>query len=226
MGYSIRQIATLGLVAPLMVACVKASTYHHDLADTHAQITAEQQARLAADSSQNADVAGVKTDLAGVKTDVQGLRNDLQGLRTEFGAKITALESGIQFDFPVNFAFDDASVRDQDHDALDRFASVVEKYYPGTKITIEGFADPAGTRTYNMTLSQRRANSVRDYLVTKGMATTELKTIGYGKSRLVVPNAAHDDAGAEQNRRVVFVIETKGDNAAPAGTKTTAMLGN
>jgi peptidoglycan-associated lipoprotein len=209
-----------------MVACVKASTYHHDLADTHAQISAEQQARLAADSSQNADVAGVKTDLAGVKTDVQGLRNDLQGLRTEFGAKITALESGIQFDFPVNFAFDDASVRDQDHDALDRFASVVEKYYPGTKVTIEGFADPAGTKNYNVTLSQRRANSVRDYLVTKGMATTELKTVGYGKTRLVVPNAAHDDAGAEQNRRVVFVIETKGDNAAPAGTKTTAMAGN
>jgi peptidoglycan-associated lipoprotein len=226
MVYSIKQIATLGLVAPLMVACVKASTYHHDLADTHAQISAEQQARLAADSSQNADVAGVKTDLAGVKTDVQGLRNDLQGLRTEFGAKITALESGIQFDFPVNFAFDDASVRDQDHDALDRFASVVEKYYPGTKVTIEGFADPAGTKNYNVTLSQRRANSVRDYLVTKGMATTELKTVGYGKTRLVVPNAAHDDAGAEQNRRVVFVIETKGDNAAPAGTKTTAMAGN
>ena len=112
---------------------------------------------MAADSSQNADVAGVKSDLAGVKTDVQGLRNDLQNLRTEFGAKITALESGIQFDFPVNFAFDDASVRDQDHDALDRFAGVVQKYYPGSKITIEGFADPAGTKTYNVGLSQRRA---------------------------------------------------------------------
>ena len=142
MGYSIRQLATLGVIAPLMAACVKASTYHHDLADTRAQITAEQQARMNADSSQNADVAGVKSDLAGVKTDVQGLRNDLQSLRTEFGAKITALESGIQFDFPVNFAFDDAAIRDQDHDALDRFASVVQKYYPGTKITIEGFADP------------------------------------------------------------------------------------
>ena len=100
----------------------------------------------------------MKSDLAGVKTDVQGLRNDLQNLRTEFGAKITALESGIQFDLPVNFAFDDATVRDQDHAALDRFASVVEKYYPGTKITIEGFADPAGTMKYNLTLSQRRAN--------------------------------------------------------------------
>ena len=223
MAYSIKQLATLGVIAPLMAACVKASTYHHDLADTRAQISTEQQARMAADSSQNADMAGVKSDLAGVKTDVQGLRNDLQNLRTEFGAKITALESGIQFDFPVNFAFDDAAIRDQDHDALDRFASVVEKYYPGTKITIEGFADPAGGKTYNLTLSQRRANAVRDYLVTKGMATTELKTVGYGKTRLVVPNASRDEPGAEQNRRVVFVIETKGDNSAPAA-KTTASI--
>ena len=63
MGYSVKQLATLGVVAPFMAACVKASTYHHDLAHTRAQITAEQQARTAADSAQNADVAGVKSDL-------------------------------------------------------------------------------------------------------------------------------------------------------------------
>ena len=50
MGYSIRQLATLGVIAPLMAACVKASTYHRDLAGTRAQITAEQQARMNADS--------------------------------------------------------------------------------------------------------------------------------------------------------------------------------
>jgi peptidoglycan-associated lipoprotein len=121
----------------------------------------------------------------------------------------------------VNFAFDDATVRDQDRAALDRFASVVEKYYPGSKITVEGFADPAGGNRYNKVLSERRATSVRDYLVSKGVATTDLKTIGYGKSRLLVPKASHDDPGAEQNRRVTFVIETKSDNGANAA-KTTA----
>jgi outer membrane protein OmpA-like peptidoglycan-associated protein len=225
MSITVKQIVTLATIAPLMAGCVKASTYHRDLRDTRSQIASERTDRMAADSSQNADVAGVKSDLAGVKTDVQGLRNDLQNLRTEFGAKITALESGIQFDFPVNFAFDDASVRDQDHDALDRFAGVVQKYYPGSKITIEGFADPAGTKTYNVGLSQRRADAVRDYLVQKGMSTTELKTVGYGKTRLVVPKAAHDDPGAEQNRRVVFVIETKGDNVQPAGKTTASIAG-
>ena len=149
MGISVKQVVVIGLVAPLMVACVKASTYHHELAQTRAQIAQEKQDRAAADSAQNGDIASVKTDVQGLKTDVQGLHNDLQNLRTEFGAKITALESAIQFDVPVNFAFDDATVRDQDRAALDRFASVVEKYYPGSKITIEGFADPAGPNRYN-----------------------------------------------------------------------------
>lgn len=224
MGISVKHAIALGAVVPFMASCVKASSYHRELGETRAQITAEQQSRLAADSAQNADIAGVKTDVQGVKTDVQGLRNDLQNLRTEFGAKITALESGIQFDVPVNFAFDDATVRDQDHGTLDRFASIVQKYYPGSKITVEGFADPAGTKHYNLTLSQRRADAVRDYLVGKGVATTDLKTVGYGKTRLVVPNASHDDPGAEENRRVVFVIESKSENNPPAG-KTTASAG-
>ena len=220
MAISVKQVVVLGLAAPLMAACVKTSTYHKDLAQTRAQLAQEQQARAAADSAQNADISGVKTDVQGLKTDVQGLHNDLQNLRTEFGAKITALENAIQFDVPVNFAFDDATVRDQDRAALDRFASVVQKYYPSSKITIEGFADPAGTMHYNRVLSERRATSVRDYLVSKGVATADLKTIGYGKTRLVVPNASRDDPGAEQNRRVTFVIETKSDNGATASSPT------
>jgi peptidoglycan-associated lipoprotein len=223
MGISVKQVVVLGLVAPLLAACVKTSTYHKDLAQTRAQIASEQAARAAADSAQNADISGVKTDVQGLKTDVQGLHNDLQNLRTEFGAKITALESAIQFDVPVNFAFDDATVRDQDRAALDRFASVVEKYYPNSKITVEGFADPAGTQHYNRVLSERRATAVRDYLVSKGVATAGLKTIGYGKTRLVVPNASKDDPGAEQNRRVTFVIETRSDNGTTAGSPTASV---
>ena len=225
MSISVKQVVVIGLVAPLMAACVKASTYHKDLAQTKAQLAQEKQERAAADSAQNADIAGVKTDVQGLKTDVQGLHNDLQNLRTEFGAKITALESAIQFDVPVNFAFDDANVSDQDRAALDRFASVVEKYYPGSKITIEGFADPAGTKSYNLSLSRRRADAVRDYLVSKGVANTDLKTIGYGKTQLVVPNASHDEPGAELNRRVTFVIETKPNSATPEGKTTASVVG-
>jgi outer membrane protein OmpA-like peptidoglycan-associated protein len=187
----------------------------------------EQAARIAADSSltgqiaaTNNDVAGLKSEVSTVKNDVSSLRNDLNSLRTEFGAKITAMEEGLKFAFPVNFAFDDATVREADKAALDRFASVVGKYYSGSMITIEGFADPAGSTRYNMDLSKRRADAVAGYLAEKGLTTTSVRTVGYGKTRLVNPKAQKDDPGAEANRRVTFVVETNGSAAAA----TTAAL--
>jgi len=164
-------------------------------------VSTERMARMAADS--------------GLTVDIASLHKDLDSLRTEFGAKITALETGLQFDMPVHFAFDDATVRDEDHASLDRFAKIAQKYYPGSLITVEGFADPAGSKSYNVKLSTRRADAVKDYLTSQGL-NNEVKTVGYGKTRLVTPNAWGSEPGAELNRRVVFVIETSG-TAADSG---------
>ena len=175
----------------------------------------ERTARESADSAHARDIATHTSDIAAIRTDLQSLRNDLQTLRTEFGARITAMEDQVKFAFPVHFAFDDASVREEDRAMLERFASVAQKYYPGAMITVEGFADPAGSARYNLALSQRRANSVREYLVGRGMTDAALKAIGYGETRLVRPGAAGSVQGAELNRRVVFVVE-----AADAGVVT------
>jgi peptidoglycan-associated lipoprotein len=178
-------------------------------------VTAERTERIAADSGQARDIASLRTDLT-------SLRNDLQTLRTEFGARITAMEDQVKFSLPVHFAYDDATVRAEDQASLERFASVMNKYYNGAQVTIEGFADPAGSRSYNVSLSKRRADAVREYLVGKGLGDQQLKTVGYGSARQVRPGAAKDAPGAELNRRVVFVVETPG-----AGTATaTAMSGN
>jgi peptidoglycan-associated lipoprotein len=151
-----------------------------------------------------------------LRSDIAALRTELQAMRTEFGAKITALEDGMKFAFPVNFAFDDATVRAQDQQALDRFAAVAQKYYPNATITVEGFADPAGPTAYNRALSERRAESVKSYLVAKGMNDMALRTVGYGETRQVNAGAERDDAGAEANRRVVFVVEGVGSSAVAA----------
>jgi peptidoglycan-associated lipoprotein len=160
----------------------------------------ERLARTAADSAQSRDIAALRSDLT-------SLRNDLQAMRTEFGARITAMEDQVKFDMPVHFGFDDATVREQDRPALERFAKVAQKYYPGAKITVEGFADPAGTTRYNLALSKKRADAVKDMLVQQGLNDTMLKSVGYGESRQVRPGAAKDAQGAELNRRVVFVVE-------------------
>ena len=200
MSVNIRNISAALLGVTVMTACVTKSTFRREMNDRRNELNSEVSARTAADSSLSAEIAALRTDLS--------------GLRTEFGARITAMEEGIKFAFPVNFAFDDATVREQDQVALDRFAQVAQKYYGGAVITVEGFADPAGSPRYNLELSRRRAESVRSYLVSKGMTDAQLKAIGYGESRQVVPGAERDATGAELNRRVVFVVETKGDTTA------------
>jgi OmpA-OmpF porin, OOP family len=67
---------------------------------------------------------------------------------------------------------------------------------------------------YNLALSQRRADAVRDYINGKGLDPSLVSSVGYGKSRLVNANASRDMPGAELNRRVVFVIETPGNVSA------------
>ena len=207
MNSSIKAVAVCMLGASVLGACAT----QHSVKRLDRKLGTEVSARMAGDSAAMAEIASVRND-------VTQLRTDLGNLRTEFGARITAMEEGIKFAFPVNFAFDDATVRPEDQAALDRFATVASKYYAGSKITVEGFADPAGSTRYNISLSKRRAESVRSYLVSKGMADANLMTVGYGEARQVVRGAQRDEPGAEQNRRVVFVIETKGDSTAAAVT--------
>ena len=133
------------------------------------------------------------------------------------GAKIAAVEEGLSFTFPIHFSFNDATVQQNDIAALDKFTSVVNKHFPGTIVTIEGFADPAGSRAYNQKLSQKRATAVRDYLIGREISA-ELKPIGYGETRPVVPGAEKDQPGAVLNRRVVFVIESQAPTIKPAVT--------
>jgi peptidoglycan-associated lipoprotein len=171
--------------------------------------------RAALDAERAERVAGDER----LAAELAQLRTDLQAMRTEFGAKISAVENGLQFAMPVHFAFDDANVQTTDQAALDRFADIVTKYYTGSVVTVEGFADPAGTRAYNKRLSAQRADAVRSYLLTRNI-TAQVRTVGYGEDRLVVPEAAKDEPGAELNRRVVFVIESPKATAA----QVTALL--
>jgi peptidoglycan-associated lipoprotein len=174
----------------------------------------EQRAALTADIS--AERAGRIAGDSAIRVDLVAMRSDLTALREEFGAKITAMEGKVKFAFPVHFAFDDATVRENDRVALERFAEVVRTYYNGAAITVEGFADPAGSKAYNLALSQRRADSVREFLAGRGVAPSLVTSVGYGSDRQVRPGAMRDEAGAELNRRVSFVIESPAESTIAA----------
>jgi hypothetical protein len=184
MHLSIRSVTACAVGMLSLSACATRGALRQGLEE-------ERSARVAADSAQRVDM----------QREVASLRADLRGLRTDFGARIAEVADGLQFALPVHFAYDDAA-------ALDRFATVVSKHYPGAKITVEGFADPAGSRRYNVSLSQRRAESVRAYIGNKGVDPSLVSAVGYGDTRLVRRDASRDMPGAELNRRVVFVIET------------------
>jgi len=210
----IRNLALLALASSALSAC---ATKGFVRTQVETSVAAERSAREQADTDINGkvttmgnDLTAVKSEVATLKTDVAALRRDLTALRDEFGAKITAMENGMKFAFPVTFAFDDATVRDQDRASLDRFVQVVNKYYGGSVVTVEGHADPAGSRAYNQALSKRRAESVAAYLTTAGLTGVDLRSVGMGEDRQVVKGAERDDPGAQTNRRVVFIVESAG----------------
>jgi outer membrane protein OmpA-like peptidoglycan-associated protein len=195
----ITRTATAVLIGTVLTGCATRGALRDAMAEQQAALDTERAERIAADERLARDLAA--------------LRSDIEALRTEFGAQIEAVAEGLQFAMPVHFAFDDDQVRAEDYESLERFARVVNRHYAGSLVTVEGFADPAGSVAYNRALSQRRAEAVRDRLMAEGIRA-QLRPIGYGKDRLVVPDAAKDDPGAELNRRVVFVIETPGQSQA------------
>ncbi|PIE09831.1 MAG: peptidoglycan-associated lipoprotein [Rhodobacterales bacterium] len=71
---------------------------------------------------------------------------------------------------------------------------------------IEGHADEQGTREYNLALGARRANTVRDFLVSKGIASTRIRTISYGKERPI--EVCSTEACYAKNRRAVTIISS------------------
>jgi outer membrane protein OmpA-like peptidoglycan-associated protein len=182
-------------------------------AELEEQRVALEQQRATLDAQRAALEAERSDRMAGdqrLAGELGGLDSDLASIRNDFDVRIAQLEEGLEFSVPVHFSFDAAEVRTEVRPTLDRFAEIVQRHYPDAMITVEGFADPAGPSAYNRQLSQKRAESVRDYLASLGIQPSRIRAVGYGEERLVVPGAAGTASGAELNRRVVFVVETPG----------------
>ena len=89
--------------------------------------------------------------------------------------------------------------------------------HPSLKLEVEGHTDSVGSDDYNMTLSQNRANAVRDYLIQKGINSSSISSRGFGESQPVAEN--NTSSGRQQNRRVELVVS--GDEiGTPTGTTT------
>jgi peptidoglycan-associated lipoprotein len=125
-------------------------------------------------------------------------------------ALASAAIPGSQQDFVVNvgdrvfFDTDSSELSDQARATLDKQAQWLSNYNRYA-FTIEGHADERGTREYNIALGARRAETVREYLVSRGVSGQRMRTISYGKERPVV--VCNDISCWSQNRRAVTVLD-------------------
>ncbi len=103
----------------------------------------------------------------------------------------------------VHFEYDKYDITAEDKDVLQRQATWLQKY-PQVRVTVEGHCDERGTREYNLALGARRANSVKEYLVSLGVSSARLDTISYGKERPICTES--DESCWAQNRRGVTTI--------------------
>jgi outer membrane protein OmpA-like peptidoglycan-associated protein len=127
------------------------------------------------------------------------MRQDLQGARVERvgeGIRIT-FDSGLLFDV------DKYDLREQSRQNLSRLADVLNRY-PDTNVLIEGHTDSTGSREHNVTLSERRANSVAHYLAQLNVRSGRFSVMGYGPDQPVASNETSE--GRQQNRRVDLAV--------------------
>ncbi len=103
----------------------------------------------------------------------------------------------------VTFDFGSAVVRPGLYPEIDRIANVMVQY-PETLIRVEGHTDSIGTEAYNLELSFRRADAVKNLLVRRRVSASRIQTVGFGESRPIATNST--EAGRQMNRRVEIKI--------------------
>ena len=141
---------------------------------------------------------------------VAGKTLGLEGALKELKAEVTEAEIKIDLAADVLFDFDTAEIKKQAEPALQNLATVL-KANPGAKVAIEGHTDGRGADDYNQKLSEARAASVKQWLVTNAQVEgANIATRGWGKTKPVAhntkPDGSDDPEGRAKNRRVEIVV--------------------
>jgi outer membrane protein OmpA-like peptidoglycan-associated protein len=130
-----------------------------------------------------------------------------------FGIQETATEIHVALPADILFDFDKADIRPSAAQALHQAADLIRSRATGP-VHVDGHSDAKGLAAYNQRLSERRAASVRLWLIQKeGLRSVTFLTAGFGASRPVAPNTApdgaDDPAGRQRNRRVELVLQKR-----------------
>jgi outer membrane protein OmpA-like peptidoglycan-associated protein len=129
------------------------------------------------------------------------LRAELQGT----GVSVTRMGDNITLNMPGNVTFDtdSAALRPQFFGVLNSVGKVLTEY-DKTVVEVAGHTDSTGSDSHNMALSQRRANTVGEYLYTQGIMDQRIMTVGMGEHHPIADNSTSE--GRQMNRRVEITL--------------------
>jgi len=113
------------------------------------------------------------------------------------GTKVADLDT-------VYFDYDRATIRDDQKPALRADAAVIRGNSDWRQVVVEGHCDERGSEEYNLALGERRANSVKQYLIDSGVPASRLDTVSFGESKPAVQG--HDESAWKWNRRTEFRV--------------------
>ena len=113
------------------------------------------------------------------------------------GQRVAELET-------VYFDYDQATIRGDQRPTLRANAEAAANHNEWRTVVVEGFCDERGSEEYNLALGERRANSVKQYLIDAGVASTRVDTVSFGESKPAVQG--HDESAFQWNRRAEFRV--------------------
>lgn len=147
-----------------------------------------------------------KSTLVGVASSLVPKEEKIEEKLARLGARVTETEVTIQLPGSVLFDFDSSKIRPDAERTL-RDVSQIIAGYPGRPVRIEGHTDSIASDEYNQKLSEQRAKSVVDWLVSSGSDRARLQAAGLGETKPVGANETAE--GRQKNRRVEVVIARK-----------------
>lgn len=154
------------------------------------------------------EITGQSLDIVSTMLEIKGVSLGVEGLLRDLNAEVRGREVRIAMSADVLFDFDKADLRKEATPELEKVAAVL-KEYPNATARIDGHTDGKGDVAYNQKLSERRAETIRKWLVGAGVKT-RLTSHGWGKTKPVAPNTrpdgGDDPEGRQKNRRVEIVL--------------------
>jgi OOP family OmpA-OmpF porin len=140
----------------------------------------------------------VEQENAALKQKLQKLDDDMKALSTQDKGVVNATFQNIEFEFGSDQLTEDS------YSTLDQIAVILINNPTWARLNVAGHTDSIGTSEYNQTLSEARANAVKNYLLNKNVPETSVIVTGYGEDKPIATNDT--DEGRQKNRRVEFQI--------------------